>query len=77
MDEAELDAIRQVASRAGLTVSDWVRRALAEARRAEPSDTVEGKLRAIHDAASYSYPSGHIDTMLHEIEAGYLAAEPD
>lgn len=44
MEDSELEEIRQVAERARLTTSEWVRRVLREARGPSGSDTASGSL---------------------------------
>ena len=61
--------LKAIASRCGQSVDDWARDALLKARN-EQSHTVESKLRAIAEAAKHSFPSGDIEDMLAEIEAG-------
>lgn len=72
MGDRELAEIRQAARRQGLTVSEWVRRALRHARHGEPTAPVEHKLAAVRAAASHAFPTAEIDEMLGEIERGYL-----
>ena len=54
-----------------LTVGEWVRRALRDARARQPVHDAQFKLKAIHKAAEYSFPTADIDQMLEEIERGY------
>ncbi len=75
MDDEELAAIRAVAERSRLTVSEWVRRALAEARRQELRASTTEKLEAIHEAVRHEFPTADIGEMLEEITAGYEAIE--
>ncbi len=56
-----------------MTVAEWVRQALREAKAQEPVRDVAEKLAAIRRAVQYSFPSGDISQMLEEIERGYLA----
>lgn len=57
-----------------MTMAEWVRLALDEARRREPVGDVDKKLAAIHAAAQHNGPpSPDIDVMLAEIERGYLS----
>jgi hypothetical protein len=56
-----------------MSIAEWVRQALANARRREPVGDVEKKLAAIRAAARYESPTADIDTMLAEIEQGYLS----
>jgi len=54
-----------------MSIAEWVRQALDLARRKEPIGNMAKKLEAVRQAAQFQYPSGDIDTMLNEIEAGY------
>ena len=69
LDEEEFLEIRGAARRQRMTVAEWVRQALRRARN-DQSGTAEAKLRAIIEASRHSYPTGDIETMLAEIEAG-------
>ncbi|MGH2781342.1 MAG: CopG family transcriptional regulator [Thermoleophilaceae bacterium] len=73
LDEDEFDELREVARRNGVPVSVWVRGALREAHRREPSGDVERKLRAIRRAMQYEGPTGDIEQILAETEQGYLS----
>ncbi len=68
-DEEEYREIQGEARRQRVTVSEWVREALREARNNSP-ETVDAKLRAIADASRHRFPTADIDTMLKEIGAG-------
>jgi hypothetical protein len=72
LDDAEFDAIRDVASREGVTVSEWVRRVLSSARRQQPAGDQARKLAAVRAAARHRFPTADIDAMLEEIEQGYV-----
>lgn len=76
-DEAELRDLREAARRQGLPVSEWVRRALREARRREPRGDIASKLGAVRAAARHELPTADIDEMLAEIEQGYGAPVPE
>jgi len=54
-----------------MTVAAWVRSALVEARRNEPSRETAFKLEVIRSAARMDFPTANIDQMLEEIELGY------
>ena len=54
-----------------MTVSEWVRATLRDARRRLPSGDVERKLAAIRAADRHTYPTADIDLMLADIERGY------
>ena len=70
MDEQELARVREDAKRHGLTVSEWVRQSLVQARRRPSGSSVEARLQAIDRALGVDGPTGEIDEMLAEIEAG-------
>lgn len=72
LDEEELKAIKRVARRHGLTVSEWVRRSLREARKAEPERDTATKLEIVRAATEHRFPTADIDQMLREIEQGYV-----
>lgn len=71
LDDRELREIRQAARRSGVTVSEWVRRAMREARRTSAERDPGRKLAAVRAATKHSYPTADIEQMLGEIEAGY------
>ena len=73
LDEREFDELRSIAARHGMTVSDWVRRAIAVARRQDSDGDKERKLAAVRAGLRHSFPAPDIDQMLAEIEQGYLA----
>jgi hypothetical protein len=74
-DDAEYRELQKLARKRGMTVSDWVRRALDLARRREPGREAGRKISAVREAARHSYPVGDIDDMLAEIERGYAPGE--
>jgi hypothetical protein len=71
LEEPELREIQQAARRERLTVSEWVRRCLRDARRRRPGRDAGRKLQAIRAAARHALPTADIDPMLAEIESGY------
>lgn len=77
LDEPELEELREAARRQGVPLSEWVRRALREARRREPRGDLESKLRAVRRAVQYEGPTGDIEQMLAEIEKGYTEPLPE
>jgi hypothetical protein len=77
MDERELREIQQIARRNGVTVAEWVRQTLRDARRAASARDPAKKLAAIEGAARHSFPTADIDQMLDEIERGYGDASPE
>ena len=69
----EMSDIRILAQRERLTVGEWVRRTLREARAQKSVKDPAFKLEAIRRAAEYNFPEVDIDQMLREIEQGYLS----
>lgn len=67
----EMADIQALAKRERLTVGEWVRRALRDARAGRPSIEPETKLKAVRLGAKYSFPTSDIGQMLSEIERGY------
>ena len=62
--------IARLAKRDRLTVGEWVRRALQEARSRRPAAEPETKLKSVRRASRYAFPTADIEQMLHEIEKG-------
>lgn len=71
LDETEFREIKRTAKAQRVTVAEWVRRALRQARQAEPAYPADQKLRAVREAVRHRYPAGDIEQMLGEIERGY------
>ena len=71
MDEVEVGEYRRLATRDGLTLSEWIRRKLRLAAREAPAGSVDRKRAAIRTAARHRFPTADIDQMLREIESGY------
>lgn len=71
LQDPDYREIQRAARSRHMSLAEWVRQALDVARRREPAGTVGKKLEAIQKAAQYAFPSGHISSMLGEIEAGY------
>jgi hypothetical protein len=71
MEDTEIESIREAARARGMTVSEWVREALREARRKTAGGDPERKLAAIRAADRHTYPTADVDQMLAEIERGY------
>ena len=69
LNDEEYLEIQAVARKQQLTVTEWVRQALREARGVQ-SGTVESKLQVITKASRYEFPTADIDVMLEEIESG-------
>ena len=71
MPEAELKEIQRTARRRQMSVAEWVRQVLRDARRSEPSGDAEKKLAVIRSASRNEFPTSDVDQMLREIESGY------
>jgi hypothetical protein len=71
LPDPEIEEIRKLAKREQLTVGEWVRRALREARSQRSLLEPQSKLKAVRKAAEHSFPTADIDQMLMEIEQGY------
>ena len=71
LPDQEMTDIQRLAKREHLTVGEWVRRALRQARASRPAAEPQTKLTAIRRAAAYSFPTSDIERMLSEIERGY------
>jgi predicted 2-oxoglutarate/Fe(II)-dependent dioxygenase YbiX len=77
LDEPEIREIQRAARAKRMTVAEWVRGVLREARRKEPLGDVGDKITAIRRAARYSFPAPDIEQMLAEIEKGYGAGSSE
>jgi hypothetical protein len=71
LPDAEMADLQRLARRQHVSVGEWVRRTLREARAGRPAVEPEAKLKAVRRAASYSFPTADMDQMLREIERGY------
>ena len=71
LQDAEYREIQRVARARRMTVAEWVRQALAAARRYEPLGDTGKKLDAVRDAARQEFPTADINEMLAQIERGY------
>ena len=77
LEEQEFSDLREVARREGVPLSEWVRRALRDARGRESGGDLDSKLRAVRSAARHEFPTADIEEMLAEIERGYGAQIPE
>ena len=71
LPDQEMTDIQRLARREHLTVGEWVRRTLREARMRKPVNDPETKLKAVRRAVKHSFPTADIGQMLEEIERGY------
>ena len=70
VDDEEMAELREVARSRHLTVAEWVRQTLRQAKQEQPTYDVGTKIQIVRDAAKHTYPTGDIDTMLGEIAQG-------
>jgi hypothetical protein len=77
LDDEEWKEIREVTQNQRLSVSEWVRRTLRQARRRLPEGERGRKLDALRAATRHSFPTGDVDRILGEIEFGYLGMRPE
>ena len=73
MEEAELRRLRRAAKADGVTMSEWVRRALRDAVERTPRTSARRKLETIRAAAQYDFPAPDMDQMNAEIARGYAS----
>ena len=71
LPDGEMAEIRRLARRERLTVGEWVRRVLRDAREQRTSNDPEAKLKAIRRAVEFTFPAAEIEQMNQEIERGY------
>lgn len=73
LQDPEYREVQRAARSRHMSIAEWVRQALAHARRSEPQGDVEKKIAAIRAAVRHESPTADIKTMLDEIERGYLS----
>ena len=71
LPDQEMADIQGFADREHLTVGEWVRRTLRQARASKSSSDPDRKLKAVRRGAELSFPTADIEQMLAEIERGY------
>ncbi len=69
--DEEMADLQRLARLESISVGEWVRRTLQEARAERPICGPETKLKAVRKAAEYGYPTSDVEQMLQEIERGY------
>jgi hypothetical protein len=70
VSDEEARDFRRAAVRSGLSLSDWARRALAREEQRQTGPRPDRLLEALEQALGCGHPTGDIDDMLREIEAG-------
>lgn len=73
LKDPEYREIQRIALSRHMSIAEWVRQALAAARRREPVGDSGKKLDVIRAAARHQFPTADIGEMLEEIERGYWA----
>jgi hypothetical protein len=73
LEDPEYREIQRMARASHMTLAEWVRRALAAARRREPTVGASRKLSAVRTATRHAFPSGDIGEILAQIERGYTS----
>ncbi len=76
LPESELKEIQRTARKNRQTVAEWVRQALRAVRQGEAEGDPGQKLAAVRAATRHSFPTGEVEQMLSEIEAGYRGGSP-
>lgn len=61
LEEQELDEIRHAARRRHLSVAEWVRSALRQARASDAGRTPAEKLRVLHASVKHEFPTGPVE----------------
>jgi predicted transcriptional regulator len=73
LQDTEYRDIQRVARARRMSIAEWVRQALAAARRYEPLGDSGKKLDTVREAARQEFPTAEIERMLAEIERGYTS----
>ena len=71
LSDQEMVEIERMAQLEQVTIGEWVRRTLREARQQKSTNDPEVKLKAIRRGAEFSFPTADIEEMLSDIERGY------
>ena len=74
--DPEYREIQRAARLRRMSIAEWVRQALVQARRREPGREAKSKMEVIRAAARMDFPTADIDRMLEEIERGYGSGMP-
>ena len=71
LPDQDMADIQRLAKRERLTVGEWVRRTLREARTSRPVIEPETKLKSVRRAVKHAFPTADVEQMLSEIERGF------
>jgi hypothetical protein len=69
-DEKELEELQDIARQNHMTLAEWVRQTLREARLRHPIRAAASKRQALRRAMEHEFPTAEIDQMLEQIERG-------
>jgi hypothetical protein len=72
--DPEYREIQKAARSRQMSIAEWVRQALAMARKQESPADIGKKLEVVRAAARHEFPTGEVDAMLAEIESGYTGS---
>ena len=70
-EEDELAELQEIARQNHMTLAEWVRQALREARSQQPVRAAALKRQAVRRAMEHEFPAGDIGEMIAQIERGY------
>ena len=70
-DEDELAELQEIARRNHMSVAEWVRQALRQARSQQPVHSATLKRQALRRAMEHESPTADLDEMLAQSERGY------
>ena len=70
VQDPEYRDIQRAARLRRMSVAEWVRQALVQARKRDPNREVATKLEVIRAAVRMDFPTADIERMLEEIERG-------
>lgn len=76
VQDPEYREIQRAARLRRMSIAEWVRQSLAQARKNEPGREIAVKLEVVRAAARMEFPTADIDRMLEEIEVGYRSGMP-
>ena len=70
-EEEELTELQEIARQNHMTLAEWVRQTLREARSRQPARSAALKRQAVRRAIEHEFPVADIDEMITQIERGY------
>ncbi len=70
-EEEELTELQEIARQNHMTLAEWVRQTLREARSQQPARTAALKRQAVRRAIEHAFPVADIEEMITQIERGY------